>query len=1123
MMSRLFRSAASGLCALVAVTALESLAEDAYLESDGTQSVNTGYFVNPRTRIEVDFQMTEIANQVRIFGADIAPTEFSALYIGNDGTKFNYGFGDTFGGWTAADVDLNRHTFVLDSPNGVAHFVTAGVTNTLTHLADHARTKTATDPLAIFADCRNPAGNDMSGCAKMRLYSFRIFEDGVLLHDYEPAILRELAGLYDRVTGEFLLCDRLTNSPARPETTFASGGDIRTLSEDEDAGYLLSDGTQFLNSRHFISPKSTLEFDFAFVGTPVAQTRLFGVTSGSGVEVGMYADSSSWLQFFCGDTSWSGKYVSVVPLSRRFRGKIDIPADKCSLALGHTLDVATARINGTLTKTATFPAAICGYTSQDASGTHVMANTGVMRIYGFKVWEDGQLVHEYVPCVKGDVPGMKDLVDGDFICSETATSFACGGRILREDGDGYIESNYADKQYVDTGLRLDAASRIEFDYALTTGEGCYLFGIGGGASGYLSLGGYFTSAIAFNCQNDASDNTSTSVGHVVGKRRTLVVDARESKAYVMTGGFTNATVNIVKTHTQAMKETFLLMGCRWGGGNTMHDTSAMRLYGCRIYRNGRLIRDYVPCVSDGIAGLKDQVGGSFASAGNCTQFAFGGDILREAGDGYIENTELDRQYIDTGLKLDGQSCVEYDFALTTSKQSYLFGIGGGASGCLSLGAYATTAIGVNCKDGGADNLSTSVAPGNTRRTLILDAKNSKAIVLTAEDATNAVVNLTNTHVCDMKETFLLMGCRWGGGNTLHDMAPHRLYGCRIRKNGELVRNYVPFVKNGVPGLRDTLNGGFVTYAGKNAMLKCGGLIETDGSDSAYLESSGFQAIETGYVPNKNTKLVCDYQLVCASSEQDRVYGSMSDKMCAELYIQGGCNTLALGYNSYYAGGGWKCVNQACVADLARHQVTLDLARGVWSVDGGAERALDAIEEGTDAAKVATLWLFAKHSWYNYGNFSRARIYSFEIYEAGVLKHRYLPYSFNGTVGLKDTMTGDTFTDEMKSTTPFRIAGCGCGADNAAFAVSPSDAEAPYGGTTTLSAFAPGALSYQWYCDGKALDGETNMTCVVPWKRLGPDRSYTVKATFDVYGVVTEVTSAAATVVNERHGAILIVR
>lgn len=1120
MMSRLFRSAASGLCALVAVTALESLAEDAYLESDGTQSVNTGYFVNPRTRIEVDFQMTEIANQVRIFGADIAPTEFSALYIGNDGTKFNYGFGDTFGGWTAADVDLNRHTFVLDSPNGVAHFVTAGVTNTLTHLADHARTKTATDPLAIFADCRNPAGNDMSGCAKMRLYSFRIFEDGVLLHDYEPAILRELAGLYDRVTGEFLLCDRLTNSPARPETTFASGGDIRTLSEDEDAGYLLSDGTQFLNSRHFISPKSTLEFDFAFVGTPVAQTRLFGVTSGSGVEVGMYADSSSWLQFFCGDT-WSGKYVSVVPLSRRFRGKIDIPADKCSLALGHTLDVATARINGTLTKTATFPAAICGYTSQDASGTHVMANTGVMRIYGFKVWEDGQLVHDYVPCLSGGVPGMKDRVDGAFITSETIHRFAYGGRILREEGDGYIENDSTNQQYVDTGLILDGRSRIEFDYAQTTDLQTYLFGAGGsGQADTLVFGGFVSPGIGFNCQ-DVDANTKFVGIDMSYARRTLTIDAKNGRTIVATAGYTNTVCTFDTARTFTTKYSLLLMGGRWKA--SFNAVTPMRLYGCRIYRDDVLVRDYVPCVSGGIAGLKDQVGGSFVSAGTYTRFACGGDILREAGDGYIENTALDRQYIDTGLKLDGQSCVEYDFALTTTSQSYLFGIGGEASGYLSLGAYATSVIGVNCKDGGSDNLSTGVTPSYTRRTLILDAKNSKAIVLTAEDATNAVVNLTNTHVCDMKETFLLMGCRWGGGNTLHDMAPHRLYGCRIRKNGELVRNYVPFVKNGVPGLRDTLNGGFVTYAGKNAMLKCGGLIETDGSDSAYLESSGFQAIETGYVPNKNTKLVCDYQLVCASSEQDRVYGSMSDKMCAELYIQGGCNTLALGYNSYYAGGGWKCVNQACVADLARHQVTLDLARGVWSVDGGAERALDAIEEGTDAAKVATLWLFAKHSWYNYGNFSRARIYSFEIYEAGVLKHRYLPYSFNGTVGLKDTMTGDTFTDEMKSTTPFRIAGCGCGADNAAFAVSPSDAEAPYGGTTTLSAFAPGALSYQWYCDGEALDGETNMTCVVPWKRLGPDRSYVVKAAFDVYGVVTEVSSAAATVVNERHGALLIVR
>ena len=77
------------LCA--AVCAYAASAADAYIESTGTQALNSGYRVNPDSRIEVDFQMSEVSNQARIFGADSSPTEFSALYVGNDGTAFNYG------------------------------------------------------------------------------------------------------------------------------------------------------------------------------------------------------------------------------------------------------------------------------------------------------------------------------------------------------------------------------------------------------------------------------------------------------------------------------------------------------------------------------------------------------------------------------------------------------------------------------------------------------------------------------------------------------------------------------------------------------------------------------------------------------------------------------------------------------------------------------------------------------------------------------------------------------------------------------------------------------------------------------------------------------------------------
>ena len=61
-------------------------AEDAYIENtNGNQYFNTGHFIGPHTRIEMDFQLLEIKGQIQPFGVlgsvdDTLP--FCALYLG---------------------------------------------------------------------------------------------------------------------------------------------------------------------------------------------------------------------------------------------------------------------------------------------------------------------------------------------------------------------------------------------------------------------------------------------------------------------------------------------------------------------------------------------------------------------------------------------------------------------------------------------------------------------------------------------------------------------------------------------------------------------------------------------------------------------------------------------------------------------------------------------------------------------------------------------------------------------------------------------------------------------------------------------------------------------------------
>ena len=57
---------------------------DPYIETDGSQAVNTGYFVKPKTRVEVDYAMLDLQTvQQRIFANVPIRNGYRTTYRGN--------------------------------------------------------------------------------------------------------------------------------------------------------------------------------------------------------------------------------------------------------------------------------------------------------------------------------------------------------------------------------------------------------------------------------------------------------------------------------------------------------------------------------------------------------------------------------------------------------------------------------------------------------------------------------------------------------------------------------------------------------------------------------------------------------------------------------------------------------------------------------------------------------------------------------------------------------------------------------------------------------------------------------------------------------------------------------
>ena len=334
------------------------------------------------------------------------------------------------------------------------------------------------------------------------------------------------------------------------------------------------------------------------------------------------------------------------------------------------------------------------------------ANSAMAKIYGVKIYENydessadnsAHLVHNFVPCLKdGETPCFKDLVGDGFIIGENVEAFAYGGEIPSYQDDGYVSTVSeipGEYFYIDTGYKVKNSTRVELDCALASNMV--------GTTSWALFDAYNSARFRFYWPDDSTaalwcwvgtNKTTVSLGGSAFPpptaarevRRTFILDAANTLASVVTSGFTNSA--------DSVSDTFVSYG---SGGNSLKLASAyfvdntlektllapLKIYGCRIYENNQLVRDFAPFVKydyetgTATAGLLDGVTGSFVSGGVKTASSYGestslsyGGAIRGEQDAYIESNGTTG--MDTGYRMKGGiSRVEVDFKLTTAERT----------------------------------------------------------------------------------------------------------------------------------------------------------------------------------------------------------------------------------------------------------------------------------------------------------------------------------------------------------------------------------------------------------------------------------------------------------------------
>ena len=812
---------------LLVMLAPAVFAEDAYVASTGAQAINTGYRVNSKTKIEIDFKIDALNKSTEVFGASGSAGTSCCLWINGNGN-----LEPNFGGWCGGiegPAKAERRTVVFDLPGKSVKIYAHGSTTPLnTKGSDKVFDKDAADrPLALFANCKDANGSAVENFGTCRIYYFKVWEGTDLVHDWQPAMKGGEVGFVDKVDGSFISEHRLGATP------LTIGGDYETLDEDP---YIESDGTTVVNTGVFPDTDLRMELDYALTTTEEKDVRVTGNNVNNGQTIELYVSNDGTKMNFCIGKGWVGGTSMGGLDTRRHTFVADIPNGKAHMISGSTtVGSWDLKTTAPIDAKGTVPIALFGRIDKANGASDWAGGRAKARIYGVKFYKGTTLVRNLVPCVKGDAAGFCDTVDGSFHTGEfNVSGLSAGGNVERIPDDGYIELAGNDQtkenalkggHYFDTGYKPGPDTRLEFDYAFSAnrepGANGDWYPIVANTTDNQSMFALYETVSTFGVglgTKEAGglwkDTGLPAQTNACLVRRTIILDSPNKAVTLLTAGFANyANTNDIFKVADNMGSTLKLGSTAGAGGGF----TPLRVYGLKIYEAGELKYDYKPELRNGAPVL---VSGSSvlkvtwnAALGRAGMPKAGGDITVSSArdkDAYVLLTGS--QSLDTGYKANGKSKFVFDFSFangynrnaanTAGEQQFVLETGGGLCGRIYTNGDKGTGSNYAWSYSKNGNwTSTGVTVDHQRRLFTIDAANNQ--VRMTPNASDGTYNGDTTMAgCDKNYTCTKttkIGSNVAGtGN----FAKIRLYRLTIYDNGEKVREYVPAVVGGVAGLYD---------------------------------------------------------------------------------------------------------------------------------------------------------------------------------------------------------------------------------------------------------------------------------------------------------------------------------
>ena len=555
-----------------------------YLESTGTQYIDTGYNINTSTdEVETYFQLITTNKYKWLMGEHDNGAGFC---IGSgDGTNLrNIAYGASTYKVNDTEVYNSQHYFNANS-NGVY------VNGTQVHAFESF---TSTSTVYLFNLNISGGGSGASG----KIWRYTQKRNGVLIRDMIPVLDWDMTPcMYDKVSGQFFY-----NAGTG---TFSYGREIHYVD------YLEADGTQYINTGLLSTALSQVSVDFSLADTTKNANNNVAIFGGR-----VYTTSQTFTYFFLASTT---------PQYFRFDFNSQIQVgDGSQLTINNTskyrftYDGTTMRTTNLTTGETysydkgpsnlytTYPITIFGVNTQGTIGTFLKG-----KVYHYWYTDGTNTVDMYPAIDENGVGFMFDRVNHTIYDNVGTGVFKYPARETE-----YIEvtdlGTANNRPCLNLGLKYKSSMSIEGKYTRTAQ---------GDSGSVLPLSNNTTNPLIYF--------PALSAGAMIDRfvfRRNGYSEQRKDKtfsSYPVTTEFKLDAVNDILYIDGAVAKTGMIAGM--GGYTSPYESSSNlymlsidgtyggmgKVYPLKIYDTEQVYRDLVPAFKDGSIGMYDKEHGVF--------------------------------------------------------------------------------------------------------------------------------------------------------------------------------------------------------------------------------------------------------------------------------------------------------------------------------------------------------------------------------------------------------------------------------------------------------------------------------------------------------------------------------